>query len=199
MLLRRAVLAAHPRTPAAACLLPNLGLHTQTILQSNTWRCHQSPVAPATSHIQQAAAAHPTVAPAPAAAAVAAVTQRGLCLRCYSNSAASTSGSSTSDTNTGPRKLKYNLRPLNKGEDAHEHEYAYAGPLSQVHMITFAVLGSGLFPDCIVVCQTSQEMPRVVSEALLPAFQQSLLVTECVHEHGWEHRSHHQQQHVWCA
>jgi hypothetical protein len=79
---------------------------------------------------------------------VAAVTQRGLCLRCYSNSAASTSGSSTSETSSGQRKLKYNLRPLNKGKDAHLHAFVRLSVRSTGWPSLYWFLGlSGLFLD----------------------------------------------------
>jgi hypothetical protein len=110
MLLRSAMRAAvaAPRTHTA-CLLPCGARHVQLSLNANLW-C--SP---------KAAAPKPVV-PAPGklgttTTAATAPLQRALSLRCYSNAQTSSSSSST-ESSAGPRKLKYNLRPLNKGNTA---------------------------------------------------------------------------------
>lgn len=102
--------AVNPRTQA--CLVPSVAQKAQASFQLNLLGCLSAQTARSIS--QQPALApctQPTASVPPAAAAVAA--QRALSLRCYSNAQAS---SSAPETSSGSRKLKYNLRPLNKGE-----------------------------------------------------------------------------------
>jgi hypothetical protein len=114
MLLRSAMRAAvtAPRTQSA-CLVPCGARHVQSSPHPNVWK-----------YLEAAAAAKPvflapaqlgTVTTAATAPAAPAAVHRALSLRCYSNAQASSSSSST-DSSTGPRKLKYNLRPLSKGK-----------------------------------------------------------------------------------
>jgi hypothetical protein len=112
MLLRSAMLAAvNPRTQA--CLVPAVAQQAQISLQLDVLRCLSIPASP---HISKQPCLAPHAQPAQPAATAAAATvaaQRALSLRCYSNAQAS---SSAPETSSGQRKLKYNLRPLGKGE-----------------------------------------------------------------------------------
>jgi hypothetical protein len=98
--------AVNPRTQA--CLVPTVAQQAQFSLQLNILRCLSTP---ATLHISKQPCS--LSQPATAAGAATFAAQRALSLRCYSNAQAS---SSSAETSSGPRKLKYNLRPLSKGE-----------------------------------------------------------------------------------
>lgn len=93
--------------------VPTAAHHAQLSLHAHMWRCIESSsprIVVQSTAGAAAALTQPASAVAPAAPTAAA--QRALSIRCYSNAQASSSGSETS---SGPTKLKYNLRPLNKG------------------------------------------------------------------------------------
>jgi hypothetical protein len=114
-----------PIALASPCNTP-ISMLLRSAMRAAVCGASAAPARPVLALLQQQHPRHLWTCPEEAAAqpcqtppaALQQTAQRASSLRCYSSAQASSSSGSSSPEATGPRKLKYNLRPLNKGVTA---------------------------------------------------------------------------------